>query len=151
MKEFYMKACLGVALGFAALPVSVHAKVIATCGASSGQAHFGQHGQWFPDGIRNGLFQFSLTPTNEIQMSYRDVTGVLQRIEDKADLVTTVSFNSESNEFALVVIYGGPSVQVETYILFIEDDSSLSLQWTSNRSAGDISGAKVSAFFSRCI
>ena len=76
-------------------PTAANATVLATCGASSGQARWENPPTWIADGIKDGVFQFSATENGTIHLKFIDVTGALRDVEDRGGKVHTAFADSK--------------------------------------------------------
>lgn len=125
-----------------------HAHVIATCGASYGQARYDGEAAWTADSVSTGTFTFLLDGKGNPNVLFKDVRGrVVDAAADGGKVHVTFA-HSQRDQFGFAVIYPDDGL-VETYNIFRSANGRMMLHWTSNKAQG-LAPPKVAAFRSSC-
>ncbi len=131
---------------------SVHAKIIADCGAAAGKSYFlaPRPDGWVDDAISNGRLLFDLREGDKLNVLFKDASGDLIDAEKDGGGTFLVKHSEGFADFSAVTIYPATGV-IETYSVTNQGNGARRLLWTSNKSrAGPAKITKVSAFVSKC-
>ena len=140
------------AAAFLLVTETANAEIVADCGPSTGRSFFltPQRDGWVDDGITGGRILFDLRGPTDMNIIFRDSTGVLVDVERDGGATFIVSHSEGFADFTAVSVYPATGV-TETFAVTNLGHGSRQLLWTSNKSRVGASGVtKVSAFVSEC-
>lgn len=125
-----------------------HADVIATCGASYGQARYDGEAGWTPDSITKGTFTFVMDGKGNPNVIFKDTRGSVVDAAADGGQVRITFAHPDREQFGFAVVYEDDGL-VETYNIFRSANGRIMLHWTSNKAQG-FALPKVAAFRSTC-
>lgn len=136
----------GAALAAAAL-TPAKAEVLATCGASYGQARHEGEADWTADAITGGAFRFTLDAQGNPNVLFKDARGgVIDAAASGAEVYVAFADDLHAH-IGFIVIYPDDGL-IETYTIYALAGKR-TLQWTSNK-GNALLPPRVAAFTSAC-